>query len=100
MSIWTEFGPMLEKLLGRKIPVARGDWRPGDQKVFVADIRKAGSELGWTPQDWRGRRGEEAVRLGEHQPRFIRLGIFRKGESDVKYTILRCYFTDGRVLRG
>ena len=50
MSIWTEFGPLLEGLLGRPIPVARGDWRPGDQKVFVADIRKAGRELGWAPK--------------------------------------------------
>jgi len=50
MSIWTEFGPMLEKLLGKPIPVGRGDWRPGDQKVFVADIRKAGRELGWQPK--------------------------------------------------
>ena len=50
ISIWTEFGPMLEKLLGKKIPVSRGDWRPGDQKVFVADIRKAGRELLWTPK--------------------------------------------------
>ena len=50
MSIWTEFGPMLEGLLGRSIPVVRGDWRPGDQKVFVADIRKAGEELGWAPK--------------------------------------------------
>jgi CDP-paratose 2-epimerase len=49
MSIWTEFGPMLEKLLGRPVPVRRGDWRPGDQKVFVADIRKAGRDLGWKP---------------------------------------------------
>jgi len=50
MSIWTEFGPLLEKLLGRPVLVARGDWRPGDQKVFVADIRKAGRELGWKPK--------------------------------------------------
>ena len=50
MSIWTEFGPMLEKLVGKPVPVARGDWRPGDQKVFVADIRKAGGELGWAPK--------------------------------------------------
>ncbi len=50
MSIWTEFGPRLEKLLGREIPVARGDWRPGDQKVFVADIRKAEKMLGWKPK--------------------------------------------------
>jgi len=50
MSIWTEFGPLLEKLLGKPVPVRRGDWRPGDQKVFVADIRKAERELGWKPK--------------------------------------------------
>jgi CDP-paratose 2-epimerase len=50
LSIWTEFGPMLEKLLGKPILVARGDWRPGDQKVFVADIRKAERVLGWKPK--------------------------------------------------
>jgi CDP-paratose 2-epimerase len=50
LAIWTEFGPMLEKLLGKPIPVSRGDWRPGDQKVFVADIRKAQAELGWQPK--------------------------------------------------
>ena len=50
ISIWTEFGPLLEKLLGKPIPVSRGDWRPGDQKVFVADTRKAQAELGWQPK--------------------------------------------------
>jgi CDP-paratose 2-epimerase len=50
MSIWTEFQPLLEKLLGKPVPVAHSGWRPGDQKVFVADIRKAGRELGWKPK--------------------------------------------------
>ena len=50
LSIWTEFGPILEKLLGRKIEVARGDWRPGDQRVFYADFSKAKEELGWEPK--------------------------------------------------
>jgi CDP-paratose 2-epimerase len=50
ISIWAEFGPALEELLGREIPITRGDWRPGDQKVFVADIRKASRELGWQPK--------------------------------------------------
>jgi CDP-paratose 2-epimerase len=50
MSIWTEFGPILERLLGKKIEVARGDWRPGDQRVFYADYRKAKRELGWEPK--------------------------------------------------
>ena len=50
MSVWTEFGPILEKLLGNKIKVARADWRPGDQRVFYADFRKAKRELGWEPK--------------------------------------------------
>lgn len=50
MSIWVEFGPLLEGLLGRPIPVSRGDWRPGDQRVFIADIRKAERDLGWRPR--------------------------------------------------
>lgn len=50
ISVWKDFGPMLEQLLGRKIPVTWGDWRPGDQRVFVSDIRKAEQELGWMPK--------------------------------------------------
>lgn len=50
MSVWAEFCPMLEKLLGKTIEVARGDWRPGDQRVFYADISKAEKELGWKPK--------------------------------------------------
>jgi CDP-paratose 2-epimerase len=50
MSIWAEFSPLLTKLLGKKVVVNRGDWRPGDQKVFVADIRKAAEGLAWKPQ--------------------------------------------------
>jgi CDP-paratose 2-epimerase len=50
LAVWTEFGPMLERLLGKKIPVARGDWRPGDQRVFYADTTKAKRELGWKPR--------------------------------------------------
>lgn len=50
LSIWVEFRPLLEALAGRKIEVAYGSWRPGDQRVFIADIRKAADLLGWTPQ--------------------------------------------------
>ena len=50
LAVWAEFGPMLERLLGRSIAVGRADWRPGDQRVFYADIRKAKQELGWEPK--------------------------------------------------
>ncbi|MBL8063874.1 MAG: GDP-mannose 4,6-dehydratase [Anaerolineales bacterium] len=50
MSIWAEFGPKLETMLGKKLNPARGDWRPGDQRVFYADVSKAKHELGWEPK--------------------------------------------------
>ncbi|MBN1875287.1 MAG: GDP-mannose 4,6-dehydratase [Anaerolineae bacterium] len=50
MSIWTECGAILSRLAGREIPVTYGDWRPGDQPVYVSDIRKAERELGWRPK--------------------------------------------------
>ena len=50
LSIWAEFGPLLERLLGREIPVSCSNWRPGDQKVYVSDIRKAQRELHWQPK--------------------------------------------------
>lgn len=50
LSIWAECGPMLEKMLGRKIPVGQGDVRPGDQAVYISDIRKAKKELAWAPK--------------------------------------------------
>jgi CDP-paratose 2-epimerase len=50
ISVWQEFGPLLENLIGHELPVIRGDWRPGDQRVFIADIRKAERELGWRPK--------------------------------------------------
>ena len=30
--------------------MAREGWRPGDQRVFYADLRKAKNELGWEPK--------------------------------------------------
>lgn len=49
LSIWSEFGPLLQRLAKRPIPIQYGEWRPGDQRVFVADIRKAAQALGWQP---------------------------------------------------
>lgn len=50
LSIWRECGPLLEEFVGRPIPVDSGPTRPGDQKVYISDIRKAQAELDWTPQ--------------------------------------------------
>ncbi len=49
LAVWAEFGPMLEKLLGKHIEIAHADWRPGDQRVFYADFTKATRELEWKP---------------------------------------------------
>ncbi len=50
LSIWAEFKPLLETHLGRAVPVAGRDWRPGDQRICVMDIRKAKEWLGWSPR--------------------------------------------------
>jgi CDP-paratose 2-epimerase len=49
LAIWQEFGPKLEALAGHPIDVRYGDWRPGDQPIYVSDIRRAERELGWHP---------------------------------------------------
>lgn len=49
LSIWTEFGPLLSSLAGREVAITHHPWRPGDQRVFIADIRKAKNLLGWEP---------------------------------------------------
>jgi len=50
VSIWTEFGPILERLLGRSLSVSYNDWRPGDQRIYVSSIDKAKQHLGWSPK--------------------------------------------------
>jgi CDP-paratose 2-epimerase len=40
----------LERRLDRKIPLRWNDWRPGDQRVYISDIRKLERALGWTPE--------------------------------------------------
>ncbi len=39
----------IEGRLGAPIPAARDDWRPGDQRVYISDIRRAKEHLGWAP---------------------------------------------------
>ncbi|MCX7918821.1 MAG: SDR family NAD(P)-dependent oxidoreductase [bacterium] len=50
VSAWLEFREYLAKLLCREIPANFSDWRPGDQKVYVSDIRKAQHDLNWHPR--------------------------------------------------
>jgi CDP-paratose 2-epimerase len=40
---------LLEERFGKRLEYTFDDWRPGDQRVFVADIRRARAEFGWTP---------------------------------------------------
>lgn len=39
----------LERFFGKKLSYTFSDWRPGDQRVFICDIRKAKNEFGWEP---------------------------------------------------
>lgn len=41
---------LLEQRIGRKIKYKFSNWRPGDQKVYISDIRKIKKYLGWKPK--------------------------------------------------
>ena len=45
-----ELVAQLERLTGRPLKPAFADWRPGDQPVFVADVRRAAEALEWHPR--------------------------------------------------
>ena len=67
---------MLEERLKRRIPLRWDDWRPGDQRVYVSDIRKLETVLGWKPEIDVDDRGRAAHRLGRAEPgRFLMLGV-------------------------
>lgn len=50
IAIWEEFAPILENLLGREIKVSYSNWRPGDQSIYISDIRKAKRDFNWQPE--------------------------------------------------
>lgn len=50
LSVWSEFGPILQNLFKKEIKPDFCDWRPGDQKVYISDIRMVEKELEWQPR--------------------------------------------------
>lgn len=50
LSVWTEFRPLLQKLFNRRIDGTFLGIRPGDQPIFIADIRKAKEDFTWAPK--------------------------------------------------
>jgi CDP-paratose 2-epimerase len=45
-----ELVSLLEKRFGRQLNYNFDDWRPGDQLVFVSDLRQAKEDFGWQPR--------------------------------------------------
>ncbi len=41
---------LLEKTNGAKLAHDFKEWRPGDQRVYISDLRRAQRELGWSPR--------------------------------------------------
>lgn len=50
ISVWMEFQPMLEKLVGKPVKTRIKEWRPGDQPVYISDISKAKRVINWEPK--------------------------------------------------
>jgi CDP-paratose 2-epimerase len=64
----------IDKRRNSHLPFSSSDWRPGDQKVFVSDIRRAHAELGWYPKTG-CMRGLELLYdwVGQNRPLFLEL---------------------------
>jgi CDP-paratose 2-epimerase len=50
LAVWTEFAPLIQRLTSRLPAVTRRAMRPGDQAVYISDIRKAARLLDWQPR--------------------------------------------------
>ena len=46
----TEVLQRLERLYGKQVHAIQGPWRPGDQRIFVADTTRIACDLGWQPR--------------------------------------------------
>ena len=50
VSVWAEFRKVLACLHGDDLAVGHEPRRPGDQRCYVSDIRKAERTMGWRPE--------------------------------------------------
>lgn len=50
ISVWTELEGPLKAAVGKVPPVKYDEFRPGDQRIYVSDIRKAQQQLDWSPR--------------------------------------------------
>jgi CDP-paratose 2-epimerase len=57
---------LLEERLGHSLKYTFADWRPGDQLVFISDIRKARSDFDWKPEVRPGQGVERLVSWLKH----------------------------------
>jgi CDP-paratose 2-epimerase len=46
----TEVLQRLERLSGKQVHAIQGPWRPGGQRIFVADTTRIACDLGWQPR--------------------------------------------------
>lgn len=49
-SVWVELQEPLRRLVDKLPLVDYGEFRPGDQRIYVSDIRKAREQLNWSPR--------------------------------------------------
>jgi CDP-paratose 2-epimerase len=50
MSVLLELKPHISRLFQKRLSVDYAPWRPGDQRIYVSDIRRAAADLGWYPK--------------------------------------------------
>ena len=79
----------LERRLERKIPLQWGDWRPGDQRVYVSDIRKLGTVLDWAPQIGVSQGLEQLISwVEQNRPAFLPAAASTPSGRDESHSVL------------
>ena len=75
ISIWAEFGPLLESLIGREVPIDRRAGVAGDQRWYVSDIGKLSTMTGWRPTVGVARGARPGPRVDRPAPRRRRRSV-------------------------
>jgi CDP-paratose 2-epimerase len=84
LSIWELF-EIIEKLDNNKFKYSFGDWRPGDQKVYISEISKAKKDFNWSPKVSPQEGVEKLYNwIKENKQSIIKSGVFPQNYPIVK----------------
>jgi len=84
LSIWELF-QILEKLSNKKFKYTFGEWRPGDQKVYISNISKIKNTIGWSPKVSANEGVEKLYNwINDNKATILKAGVFASNYPNKK----------------